>query len=109
MIKNSLRAFVDEILKNQRISKEDVQKLQREILADGITCREEADTLIALERAIDSEPAFGDYLVITVADFRFGARVRRATSTGTRRAGSPPRFPAATARPRPRSASPSKW
>jgi hypothetical protein len=76
MIKNSLRAFVERALENKRIAQGDVRKLRRDILPDGIVSREEADTLIVLERAIsDCDAAFGDYLVTAVVDFAvWGAR-----------------------------------
>jgi hypothetical protein len=75
MIKNSLRAFADAAVENKRITKQDVRKLQRYILGDGISSREEADTLIALEGAVPVDPAFADYLVGAVVDFAvWGAR-----------------------------------
>ena len=75
MIKNSLRAFVETIVENKRITKKDVRKLQRYLLEDGIASREEADTLIALERAVPADPNFAEYLVRAVVDFAvWGAR-----------------------------------
>jgi hypothetical protein len=76
MIKNSLRAFADGVLESKRIARQDVQKLRRDILAEGITSREEADTLIALERAVPAADAvFADYLVGAIVDFAvWGAR-----------------------------------
>jgi hypothetical protein len=109
MIKNSLRAFVAGAIENKRITENDVRKLQREVLADGITSREEADTLIALERALpEAEEAFADYLVAAVVDFAvWGARPTGYVDNDTA-AGWPRRSPAARVRPRPPSASPSR-
>jgi len=70
MIKNSLRVFVDTVLENQRLSGEDVKTLQRDVLADGVTSREEADVLIALDRAIaDADPSWVVFLVSSITDF----------------------------------------
>jgi hypothetical protein len=70
MIKNSLRTFVDRVLEDKRITGENVQQLQRTILRDGITTREEADVLIALDRAIaDADRAWTEFLVASVVDF----------------------------------------
>jgi len=69
MIKNSLRVFVDTVLENQRLSGEDVKTLQRDVLADGVTSREEADVLIALDRAIAlADPSWVEILVSSIAD-----------------------------------------
>jgi hypothetical protein len=71
MIKNSLRAFADGALEAKRVTGEDVKKLRRDILPDGLILREDADTLIALERAIGAgcDAAFGVYLIETLVDF----------------------------------------
>jgi hypothetical protein len=75
MIKKTLRAFADAVVEHKRITLKDVRKLRRYILEDGIASREEADTLIALERAVPAEPAFAEYLVGAVVDFAvWGAR-----------------------------------
>lgn len=70
MIKNSLYVFVEGVLEAKRIREQDVRLLQREILKDGIASREEADVLIALDRAIETaDPAWAKYLVGAVVDF----------------------------------------
>lgn len=70
MIKHSLLIFADRAVENGSISAKDVNELQRIVLADGITCREEADTLIALDRAVPgADPAFADFLVAQIVDF----------------------------------------
>jgi len=67
--KNFFR-FVDEILDRQCITAKDVAHIQRDILPDGITCREEADVLIALDRAVKHQDAsFADCLVAMLVDF----------------------------------------
>jgi hypothetical protein len=53
-----------------RISQADVQELARSLLRDGLGSRDDADMLIALERAVpDSHPSFADLLVSLVVDF----------------------------------------
>jgi hypothetical protein len=69
MINEKLQLFCDRVLENGRVTDEDVHLLVETVLPDGPMNREEADTLIALDRAVPSAPAFGDYLVATVADF----------------------------------------
>lgn len=70
MIKNSLRDFVDLILEQGSLGADDVRRLQREVLADGISTREEADVLIALDRAVAIQDAVWEpYLVAAVVQF----------------------------------------
>jgi hypothetical protein len=70
MINHSLRAFVDRVLETQRISADDVHQLQRVIIGEGMTTREEADVLVALDRAVpDADEAWADFLVTAVAEF----------------------------------------
>ena len=59
MIKNSLSEFVGKVESKGRISFGDVQRLQRDILPDGLASREEAELLIALDRrATKADPAW---------------------------------------------------
>jgi len=76
MIKVSLHGFVDRVMEKRVISGDDVKALQREIFADGIVRREEADVLIALDRAVTkADPTWADFLVRVVVDFAvWGAR-----------------------------------
>ncbi|HEY8567495.1 MAG TPA: hypothetical protein VIL65_18530 [Beijerinckiaceae bacterium] len=69
MIKTTLRTFVDAVLDNRMLTLDDTNVLRRDLLADGLTCREEADTLIALDRAVPTDPAFQDYVVAAVVDY----------------------------------------
>ncbi|GJD49831.1 hypothetical protein OPKNFCMD_2565 [Methylobacterium crusticola] len=70
MIKISLQDFCNRIVAQGAISLEDVRELGRTLLPDGFRCREEADMLIALERAVASvDPAFGTFLTAAVVDF----------------------------------------
>ena len=70
MIKVSLHSFVDRVMEQRVISGDDVKALQRDIFSDGIVSREEADVLIALDRAVaKADPTFADFLVRAVVDF----------------------------------------
>jgi hypothetical protein len=70
MIDHSLAAFVSRISDCKRIGAEDVRELQRNILPEGFASREEADVLIALDRAVaDQDPAWADYLLAEVVAF----------------------------------------
>lgn len=76
MIKVALHSFVDRVMEQRVISGDDIKALQRDIFSDGIVSREEADVLIALDRAVTkADPAFADFLVAAVVDFAvWGAR-----------------------------------
>ena len=70
MINHSLQDFCNHTVADGRITQADVQALLRDVLPDGIAHRDEADMLIALERAVpDAAPAFADALVALVVDF----------------------------------------
>jgi hypothetical protein len=70
MTKVSLSDFATKILRNGRISFGDVQRLQRDILPDGLTSREEAEILIGLDRgAAKADAAWGRWLTATLVDF----------------------------------------
>jgi hypothetical protein len=70
MISQSLCTFVARMLRNKRITFRDVQSLQREILTHGLSNREEAEALIALDQAVTrADPAWAGYLVGIVVEF----------------------------------------
>jgi hypothetical protein len=70
MIKTALREFVDRVVENQKISAEDVSILQGTVLLDGLNTREEADVLVALDRAVaDADPSWIVFLVASVVQF----------------------------------------
>src|SRR3954469_19084619 len=69
MIRQSLRKFVARVLRAKRITYGDVRQLQLEILADGLSTRDEAEALIALDHAVPkADPAWAGYLVTVVVD-----------------------------------------
>src|SRR4051812_876026 len=70
MIRQSLRQFVARVLRAKQITYQDVRILQREILSDGLSTRDEAEALIALDQAVPkSDPAWAGHLVNLVVDF----------------------------------------
>ena len=70
MINSSLHAFANDAQKAGRISFGDVKRLQRDILPDGISSREEAELLLTLEQTVGlADRAFADWLVATMVDF----------------------------------------
>ncbi|HEV7873370.1 MAG TPA: hypothetical protein VGO82_04475 [Enterovirga sp.] len=70
MIRDSLETFVNDVMGQAEISTGDVRRLQSNILADGIETRDEADVLIALDRAIhEKTPAWSAYVIQAVVDF----------------------------------------
>lgn len=70
VLSSSLQDFAAGIVAGKRIGKRDVQHLRRELLADGLMSRGEAETLIALDRQAEtvhaSWPAF---FIATLVDF----------------------------------------
>jgi hypothetical protein len=70
MIAWSLEEFINSTVARGEISRADVRVLQRDILPNGIGSRDEADVLIALDRAVhDKDPAWSAYAVSAVVQF----------------------------------------
>ncbi len=65
----SVEQFCNHAVSAGAISDEDLLVLKRDVLADGIMSRDEADLLIALERAVVATAGFADFLVASVVDF----------------------------------------
>jgi len=69
MIQISVEQFCNHAVSAGASAPEDLVALKREVIPDGITCREEADLLIALERAVPASEGFADFLVAMVVDY----------------------------------------
>ncbi len=70
MINSSLQTFANKVQAAGRISFGDVKRLQRDILPDGISSREEAELLLTLAQTVGrADRAFGDWLVAVMVDF----------------------------------------
>jgi hypothetical protein len=87
MIRQSLRRFVARVLRAKRITFGDVRLLQREVLTDGLSTRDEAEALIALDHAVPkADPAWAGYLVALVVDFAvWGSRPTGSVDEDTAR------------------------
>ena len=85
MITTSLQHFCNRIVAAGALGLEDVRELNRDVLPDGLTCREEADMLFGLDRAMpDADEAFGEWLVASVVDFAvWGERPTGHIDAGT--------------------------
>lgn len=72
----TLRMFAARVGKSRRIGFDDVGKLRRDILPDGINSRDEAELLFAIDRKLSrADSSFADWLVAALADFAvWGAR-----------------------------------
>ena len=70
MINSALQTFANKVQQAGRISFGDVKRLQRDILPNGISSRDEAELLLTLEQSVGrADRAFGDWLVATMVDF----------------------------------------
>ncbi|WP_375464511.1 hypothetical protein [uncultured Methylobacterium sp.] len=66
----SLQDFCNHAVTAGSITCGDVRTLMRDVVPDGLVHRDEADMLMALERAVPAaDPAFGDFVVAAVVDF----------------------------------------
>jgi hypothetical protein len=66
----SVTEFAGRMRFRKRIDLADVQKLQRQILPDGILCRDHAEILIALDRDVArADASWSEFLVAALVDF----------------------------------------
>ena len=66
----SFSEFVDRITDRKRITFGDVRRLRRNVLADGVTTREQAEMLILLDRFVrNADPAWAEYLLTEIVNF----------------------------------------
>ncbi len=70
MFNHSLQLFCNRVVAAGRITAADVQVLARDVIPDGISHADEADMLIALDRAVPaSDAAFADTVSAAVVNF----------------------------------------
>lgn len=70
MNQERLREVAAEIESRGRIQFGDVRRLERDVLPDGVTCREEAEILIRLDRAVSrTDRAWGAWFVAVMVDY----------------------------------------
>src|SRR3954451_18076473 len=69
MINSSLQTFINKVHAAGRINFGGVKRLQRDILPDGISSREEAELLLTLDRTVSrADRSFADWLVAMMVD-----------------------------------------
>ena len=69
MISPHLHSFIDSLMAKQHITAEDVKHLHRDPLPDGIPSHAVADALLALDRTLDADPVWADFLTPIIVDF----------------------------------------
>lgn len=70
MIRSSLESFVETVTSAGEITLADVRRLQRDILPHGPDDRDEADVLIALDRAVAAKHcSWNAFVISTVVDY----------------------------------------
>jgi hypothetical protein len=70
MTNTTLGVFASKATAKSRITFGDVRRLQRDILPQGVTSREEAELLIILDRNVGkADRSWADYLVDAIMEF----------------------------------------
>jgi hypothetical protein len=69
MIKSSLREFVDRVADKNAIGEDDVKFLCQTVLEDGLISRQDAETLLALDRSHDTVSSWDDAIVVLMVDY----------------------------------------
>ena len=69
MISPHLHSFIDSLMAKQHVTAEDVKHLHRDLLPDGIPSHAVADALLALDRTLDADPTWAEFLTPAVVDF----------------------------------------
>ena len=70
MNKTFLTEFASRMRFKKWIGLADVQRLQRDILPDGIGCRDQVEVLVALDRAVAcADPAWSAFVVAALVEF----------------------------------------
>ncbi len=69
MLTPELHTFINQAIDNNCITADDVKHLRNHILENGIGSRREADALLALDRTLDTDPSWADFLTAVMVDF----------------------------------------
>lgn len=70
MITRALETFTHDVMAKGGMDRDDVRRLQRDILPDGVECRDAADVLVALDRAVsEKDIAWSAFVIQAVVDF----------------------------------------
>ncbi len=65
----NLQLFCNRVVEAGTLTRKDLRVLSSEILPYGLSCRDEADLLLALDRTVVSEPDFAGFLISEIVDF----------------------------------------
>src|SRR5918998_4912190 len=69
MFTPELHKFINQAIDNQSITANDVKYLQSQILQSGIGSRQEADALLPLDRTLDTDPSWAEFLTAIMVDY----------------------------------------
>jgi hypothetical protein len=69
MISPKLHDFIERAIDNKYITADDVKRLQREVLEDGVTSKVEAEALLALDRSLGADKSWDAALISLVVEF----------------------------------------
>ncbi len=70
MIRWALESFINNAMGRGEISRADIHALRRDILPNGLETRDEADLLIALDRALyEKDESWSAFMVQAIVDF----------------------------------------
>ena len=69
MFTADLHNFINQVIDDKRVTAEDVKRLKTDILENGIGSRGEADALLALDRTLDTDPSWADFLTAVMVDY----------------------------------------
>ncbi len=69
MFTQELHGLINDVIDCKRITAEDVRRLKANILEDGISSRREADALLALDRTLDTDPSWAEFLTAIIVDY----------------------------------------
>jgi hypothetical protein len=64
-----LHEFINTVIDNKCITAQDVKHLRDNILEDGVGSRREADALLALDRTLDTDPSWAEFLIAVMVDY----------------------------------------
>ena len=69
MFTADLHNFINQVIDNKRVTAEDVKRLKTDILENGIGSRGEADAFLALDRTLDTDLSWADFLTAVMVDY----------------------------------------
>ncbi len=64
-----LHDFINHVIDSKCITADDVRYLRSSLLQEGIGSRREADALLALDRTLDTDPSWAEFLTAVMVDY----------------------------------------